>query len=337
MDNLTAIATEHGLSLLSSEFKNQAKKFQLIGHTELNKTEADLTVFHSADIETSYFDNNKVLTFVIQIPVDSDFQKYVYKINIIDTSDKVVANIQTPKIFLAKGIAGTLTIKAAVTGNAGEIVFKKDDYITTPEMNDIWLSKVYTKTEVDTHINDALNQIGLIKFELITAPRTNQIAGLGGEFNRADYPKLWTFIQTQPTLLKTETEWQAEATANFDSATNMSPVGFYSSGNGSTTFRVPNLYGIHTRAGNAINRLIGSYEADAIRNIVGSIVKSRGAWGVGGGFTGAFSHISTHSGGAPAYGSGDEYTYDFDASRVVPTADDNRPKNIAFLPVIVAK
>ena len=63
----------------------------------------------------------------------------------------------------------------------------------------------------------------------------NCIVASGGEFNRADYPKLWAYLQANPSLVKTQAQWQTEATANGGIC------GFYSSGNGTTTFRVPNL------------------------------------------------------------------------------------------------
>lgn len=62
----------------------------------------------------------------------------------------------------------------------------------------------------------------------------NCIVAFGGEFNRADYPKLWAYLQANPTLVKTQAQWQTENTAN-------GMCGFYSDGNGTTTFRVPNL------------------------------------------------------------------------------------------------
>ena len=63
----------------------------------------------------------------------------------------------------------------------------------------------------------------------------NCIVAFGGEFNRADYPKLWAYLQANPTLVKTQAQWQTEATANGGIC------GFFSDGNGMTTFRVPNL------------------------------------------------------------------------------------------------
>lgn len=149
----------------------------------------------------------------------------------------------------------------------------------------------------------------------------NCIVAFGGEFNRADYPKLWEYLQANPTLLKTQAQWTTEAT------TNGGICGFFSDGDGTTTFRVPNLDKAFLRPD---SRSIASFQGDAIRNITGTVTNDIGA-----GASGAFLWGGTgaNKGGGPTqFG-----ITTFDASRVVPTANENRPKNIAILPLIVAK
>src|SRR5574344_263356 len=85
----------------------------------------------------------------------------------------------------------------------------------------------------------------------------NCIVAFGGEFNRADYPKLWAYLQANPTLVKTQTQWQTEATANGGIC------GFFSDGNGTTTFRVPNLDKAFLRPD---SRGIGSYQVDEFKS-----------------------------------------------------------------------
>lgn len=87
---------------------------------------------------------------------------------------------------------------------------------------------------------------------------SNVLFLLGGEFNRADFPLLWAWIQTQTGLLISETDWQTQNTAQ-------GSCGFYSSGNGTTTFRVPNFTTV-LKGGNGVTRLAGSYEADDIKS-----------------------------------------------------------------------
>lgn len=82
-------------------------------------------------------------------------------------------------------------------------------------------------------------------------------------------------------------------------------------------------------------RAIFSAQGDAIRNIVGSI-NALGAE------SGAFYYSRTPSTGSWVHWAAntathDVMTYDFDASRVVPTASENRPRNIAFNFLVRAK
>lgn len=159
----------------------------------------------------------------------------------------------------------------------------------------------------------------------------NCIVAFGGEFNRADYPKLWAYLQANPTLVKTQTQWQTEATANGGIC------GYFSSGNGTTTFRVPNLDKAFLRPD---NRGVGSYQGDTIRNITGGI----------GNFPAQSTDFNRSPEGAFTETSGVSLRADimsqttlskarieFNASLVVPTSTENRPKNIAVLPLIVAK
>lgn len=81
-------------------------------------------------------------------------------------------------------------------------------------------------------------------------------------------------------------------------------------------------------------RVVGSAQGDAIRNIVGNFLSvgttaesnaSANNW-----VTGAF-RAAVKSNGMIMSSSGYRYDATFDASRVVPTAADNRPRNIALL------
>lgn len=114
----------------------------------------------------------------------------------------------------------------------------------------------------------------------------------------------------------------------------------YGSGDGSTTFNLPDLRGVFPRGlddGRGIDsgRGIGSFQDDAIRNITGRMgTDDRFLYGDGvTRFSGAFYDMGI-SIGAGVTGAEMGYTLGFDASRVVPTANENRPVNIALLAVI---
>jgi hypothetical protein len=172
--------------------------------------------------------------------------------------------------------------------------------------------------------NGSGEQVGSIKAWLAKAAPAGWLAcDTGALVSRATYPQLWAWVQDNAPLI-TESAWQAQAAVQ-------SSVGYYSSGDGSTTFRLPRLVD-YIRGG--LQDDVGTWQGDAIRDIIG------GPWG------GARSDIYAGSGAVirgNVVGSGFTGTsndtvrpYDFMASRVVPTADENRPKTIKFLYCIKA-
>ena len=140
----------------------------------------------------------------------------------------------------------------------------------------------------------------------------NCIVAFGGEFNRADYPKLWAYLQANPSLVKTQAQWQTEATANDGIC------GFYSDGNGTTTFRVPNLREATLKFS---DRGIATYETDNIKAHRHTLVTLDGA------------NTSFTSGGSPRLVS---YQNSLKNTSIEGTAK-NTVENIAVLPLIVAK
>lgn len=119
----------------------------------------------------------------------------------------------------------------------------------------------------------------------------------------------------------------------------------YGAGDGSTTFNLPDLRGEFVRGwddGRGIDhgRAFGSAQGDAIRNITGSIdtgsnggyqlfdeATAKGALAISQRRWKAWTHDAQDGRNNPA-------AFDFDASRVVPTAPENRPRNIALLACI---
>ena len=119
----------------------------------------------------------------------------------------------------------------------------------------------------------------------------------------------------------------------------------YGAGDGSTTFNLPDLRGEFMRGwddGRGIDRgrAFGSAQGDAIRNITGSIdsgshhgqqlcdeATATGALAISRRQWKKWTGDSGDGGNNPA-------AFDFDASRVVPTAAENRPRNIALLACI---
>lgn len=117
----------------------------------------------------------------------------------------------------------------ATTGNqtiAGIKTFTSSPIVPTPTADTQAANKGYVDSKPTLPIGIILNGYTILD---------NCIVAFGGEFNRADYPNLWTYLEEKPSLIKTQAQWQTEATENGGIC------GFFSSGNGTTTFRVPNL------------------------------------------------------------------------------------------------
>lgn len=131
------------------------------------------------------------------------------------------------------------------------------------------------------------------------------VVGFGGEFNRADYPKLWTWVEAHSEFLLSEADWQTKNTTDGMCA-------YYSSGDGVNTFRVPNLNEAFFRAS---NRGVGTYQADEFKSHTHNGMQMYGAYGNQGSsrFTGEAHTLTGATGG-----------------------EETRPKNIALLPLIVA-
>ena len=77
--------------------------------------------------------------------------------------------------------------------------------------------------------------VGFEFFQTSPNARAGTLPLNGGVFSRSEYPQLWSWVQSQGDYLIAESEWQSKASKNDG------PVPFYSTGNGSTTFRVPDL------------------------------------------------------------------------------------------------
>jgi len=104
----------------------------------------------------------------------------------------------------------------------------------------------------------------------------------------------------------------------------------HGAGDGSTTFKLPDLRGEFVRGwdgnrGVDSGRTFGSAQGDAIRNITGTLDASKPPVA-----TGVFTVQGGFGGGADGSQSSVS-RYTFDASTQVPTADENRPRNIALL------
>ena len=110
------------------------------------------------------------------------------------------------------------------------------------------------------------DKIGQIRFSINPNIEPGYLALNGQEVNRDDYPNLWAWVQQQVGFLIEESEWQ-----NISDAHNGN-VGKYSVGDGTSTFRLPNL-GCWVRGGGeagTANGVGGNLDA-GLPNITGNL------------------------------------------------------------------
>lgn len=210
---------------------------------------------------------------------------------------------------------------------------------------------------VPFNISNAIEMpVGFEDYVSYTELDPGQLIRNGQLVSREIYSDLWNFVQSKPSMLLTEEEWQANLTANEGLACN-----YYSAGDGSTNFRLPKASVIVLPDPNPEN--INKYSTDTQRNITGLLaprtitnndrnlfINATSTWDTGYqslSDMGAFrikdiswsgSHLPMQS------GSKDLSHYkttaiDFDASRSVGvehTGNEVKPKTITKLPIVYA-
>lgn len=156
---------------------------------------------------------------------------------------------------------------------------------------------------------------GKIEIFAMQSPPAGYLKCNGQSVSRADYARLFLAIGT-----------------------------VFGNGNGSTTFNIPDLRGQFIRGwddnkGVDAGRSFGSNQSDTLQNITGSInniQSASGTAGFAGESDGAFRSLNVRNdpiinniGDATRYS-----TLSFDASRIVRTSSETRPKNISLLTCI---
>lgn len=189
-----------------------------------------------------------------------------------------------------------------------------------------------------TGLSDALVQAGgnpvlsTAWVQLRTAMWNGYVAADGQLLKRADYPDAWAAIQAGKVPVTSDAAWLAAP----------SNRGGFSTGDGSTTFRVPDYNGKYAGSlgrvflsGDGLNsaETNGVIQGDAIRAIKGAI----GYFTADSGaiepkvLNGAFRSLNTGTSNRATGGIGGvitNYGVEFDSSLVVPSAADNRPVNV---------
>ncbi len=178
-----------------------------------------------------------------------------------------------------------------------------------------WAKITVSPAELTAAVESSVPSGAVMHFAMQSAP-TGWLKADGSAVSRTQYPALFAAIGTT-----------------------------FGVGDGRTTFNLPDLRGEFVRGwdgGRNIDpgRAFGSAQGDAIRNITGSIdtginnghqlfdeATATGALAISQRRWKAWTSDTQDSRNNPS-------AFDFDASRVVPTAAENRPRNIALLACI---
>jgi len=133
MEFLKAIPHKEGLKILQNELYDSLThgKFVLIDNHNHS--------YHTGEVHRIFFDASGVLTFTFVIPKSEHFTSWNKKIRILSNDGKIITEVETPQIQFVEGVGGEQVLKLAVSGEAGNIIFKKDDYLTEYEAMDLLL------------------------------------------------------------------------------------------------------------------------------------------------------------------------------------------------------
>lgn len=184
------------------------------------------------------------------------------------------------------------------------------------------------KQTLDAAINaitlNSITPVGTTKIVETNTVEAGWLSHDGQELSRATYADLWDWAQANTTVV-TEAAWQA------------GEFGRFSTGDGSTTFRMPDFRGQFMRihddgAGvdpDALSRAggdtVGSVQSFALENMTGSIATEPGITSVSGVF---------NVGGGTGNNNGADHvtsasaSVQFDASNVAQTSTETRPTNV---------
>lgn len=154
MAGLMMLPTSDGIELLKENIQENLKYAVLL---DSNKQEIKRYEFFSI-----YYDENGVLTALFEVPVDENLIIPMKYLRVVNSEDVVISEGETPEITFVTGIGGVQTLKFAVSGEAGEIVFKANDYITKVEFDELYLPIVTALTNRVTQLENILIEKGVI-------------------------------------------------------------------------------------------------------------------------------------------------------------------------------
>ena len=264
-----------------------------------------------------------------KLPIGTTSEKGVVKLNsqVSNNSEQDAATPKAVKAAYDKGIEAKTAAEAAQR-TADDGVSKANAAQTSANAaqhtaNDgVSRANAAQRTANDANNNANTRQlkselVGEVAFFACSTPPSGWLKANGAAVSRTTYAALFAAIGTT-----------------------------FGAGDGRTTFNLPDLRGEFLRClddGRNIDRgrRLGTAQGDSIRNIIGKLDGSAMGSGnqvlegkmIASGAIGTTYQQRQWSGDQGGWGE-QSVSFDFDASRVVPTANENRPRNVALLACI---
>lgn len=185
---------------------------------------------------------------------------------------------------------------------------------------------------VPFNISNAIEMpVGFEDYVSYTELDPGQLIRNGQLVSREIYSDLWNFVQSKPSMLLTEEEWQANLTANEGLACN-----YYSAGDGSTNFRLPKASVIVLPDPNPEN--INKYSTDYG---IGRQYISNSVWSNDIAGSSTYINPDPTTNVPSGMNTGDTFlnNINFDASKSIGaehTGNEVKPKTITKLPIVYA-
>lgn len=312
-----------------------------------NQTTLINEVFRASLNNLSVDENNSNWVVTEGYIGSNDGNFWIREVGIFDIDGDLIAVGNYPETFkplMADGVAKDLYLKVIIEVSSTEavtlqidpsIVMASREFVTDELLKYAFIngdeSKNF-KVKDAQNANEAINKgqfdaelekIGFpIGWEYTankTTPALDELLNLGGEYLRASFPILWAYIQTEEELLLTDAQWHVENNAK-------GMCGYFSSGDGITTFRLKNYEGATIKAVDGVNRLVGSFQDHkAVSNYL--------YWHDGGSYSTPPSDVTNIN----HHNSGTSLGYTHQVQNVTKNPEGTTVKNIGGLPFIVAK
>lgn len=249
--------------------------------------------------------------------------------SLVKNIDTVVKNSETN--FAKSGENSDITNLKGLTQNIIQPADARDNMgsVTLRQLNAAVANAPSGGGGVTRIMSDFLGSIQWFNGSRAALPK-GFVAADGQLLKRNDYPEIWTLISNNNLNVVSDKEWLG----------SRSKRASFSTGNDTTTFRVPDINGIQDGSYKGLfirgdgYSPSGTVLGDAIRNITGKIAAAGAvAWQDPSGAFSLYGGVAGYSAQHPN-GTLIPTQLEFRASRVVPTSEENRPVSANYIAII---